>query len=64
MASHHKFSISRNFNRIHAKIVKQYVYTKSMGCQNVKMTWKIIMIILVLCKWCVYYVDDILIWNM
>jgi hypothetical protein len=28
---HHKLSISQNFNRIHVKIIKQYVCTKSMS---------------------------------
>jgi hypothetical protein len=30
---HHKLVISQNFNRIHAKFVKQYVCAKSMGFQ-------------------------------
>jgi hypothetical protein len=29
--NHHKLSISRNFNKMNAKIVKQYVYAKFMG---------------------------------
>jgi hypothetical protein len=29
--SHQKFPISKNFNRIHENIIKQYVCAKSMG---------------------------------
>jgi len=28
---HYKFTILQNFNKVHAKIVKQYVCAKSMG---------------------------------
>jgi len=46
LVKHHKFTISQNFNKINAKIIKQYVHAKINGFQNVKLTQKIYILFL------------------
>jgi hypothetical protein len=38
---------SHNFNKIHAKIVKQYVYAEFVGFQSVKMAQKKLLLLFI-----------------